>query len=112
VSNFEVELGLGLNIMAQAIIGPRTRIGDGVLINSGSHVHHDVSIGNYSEISPMASVLGGSCIEEEARIGTGAIILPGIKVGASATVGAGAVVDRNVEAGDIVVGIPARSTKK
>ena len=41
-------------------------------------------------------------------IGTGAIILPRVRVGDGATVGAGAVVTRDVPPGVTVVGNPAR----
>lgn len=47
-------------------------------------------------------------IEPEVFIGVGAIILPGVVVGQGAVVGAGAVVSKAVEAGTIVVGVPAR----
>lgn len=47
-------------------------------------------------------------IESRAFVGVGAIILPGVTIGRAATVGAGAVVTHSVEAGTIVVGVPAR----
>jgi acetyltransferase-like isoleucine patch superfamily enzyme len=47
-------------------------------------------------------------IEDDAWIGAGAIVLPGVTVGRGAIVGAGAVVNRDVAAGNIVAGVPAR----
>ena len=47
-------------------------------------------------------------IEEYASLGAGAVLLPGVKVGAYAMIGAGAVVTRDVEAFALVVGNPAR----
>ena len=47
-------------------------------------------------------------VECGATIGAGAIILPGVTIGSFACVGAGAVVTRDVPAGRIVVGNPAR----
>ncbi|MDQ3936725.1 MAG: N-acetyltransferase, partial [Actinomycetota bacterium] len=44
------------------------------------------------------------------RIGGGAVLLPGVEVGEDAFVGAGAVVTRDVAAGALVVGVPARPT--
>ena len=50
-------------------------------------------------------------IEEEAFVGTGAIILPGVTIGAGAVVAAGAVVNADVPAGAVVGGVPARTIK-
>jgi acetyltransferase-like isoleucine patch superfamily enzyme len=47
-------------------------------------------------------------VDDFAFIGTGAIILPRLHIGAGATVGAGAVVTRDVPSRATVVGNPAR----
>jgi maltose O-acetyltransferase len=47
-------------------------------------------------------------IEDNAWLGGGAILLPGVTVGRNAVVGAGAVVSRSVPANTVVVGNPAR----
>jgi len=53
-------------------------------------------------------LIKGPTIRRGARIGGGAILLPGIEVGEEAFVGAGAVVTKDVEARMLVVGNPAR----
>ena len=53
----------------------------------------------------------GPTIKKNAVIGAGAIILPGIIIGNNALVGAGAVVTKDVPAGSVVVGNPARIIK-
>ena len=53
-------------------------------------------------------LIKGPTIRRGARIGGGAILLPGVEIGAEAFVGAGAVVTKDVEARMIVVGNPAR----
>jgi acetyltransferase-like isoleucine patch superfamily enzyme len=50
----------------------------------------------------------GPTIRRAARIGGGAVICPGVEIGAEAFVGAGAVVVEDVPPGVVVVGNPAR----
>jgi acetyltransferase-like isoleucine patch superfamily enzyme len=50
----------------------------------------------------------GPTIRRGARVGGGAVLLPGIEVGEEAFVGAGAIVLRDVPARAVVVGSPAR----
>jgi acetyltransferase-like isoleucine patch superfamily enzyme len=47
-------------------------------------------------------------VEDDAWIGAGAVILPGVRIGQGAIVGAGAVVTRDVPPFTIVAGAPAR----
>lgn len=48
-------------------------------------------------------------IKRGSYIGSGAIILPGVVIGEESIVAAGSVVTRDVEPGDIVAGVPAKS---
>ena len=47
-------------------------------------------------------------IEDDVWIAAGAIVLPGIKIGAGSVVAAGAVVTHNVEPNTLVAGVPAK----
>jgi len=51
-------------------------------------------------------------IKQNAWIGAGATILPGVTIGENAIVAAGAVVSRDVPAKTIVAGIPAKVIKE
>jgi len=51
-------------------------------------------------------------VERGASIGSGAVILCGLTIGEGALVGAGSVVTRDVAAGTIVAGNPARLVRK
>lgn len=50
-------------------------------------------------------------IEDNVWIGAGSIILPGVKIGSMSVVAAGSVVTKDVPAGVLVAGIPARIVK-
>ena len=85
------------------------RIGSNVCINDGVEIltaSHDVADPQWRQFARAV------IIEDYAWIGSGAMILPGVTVGRGAVVGARAVVSKNVEAGTVVAGNPAKATSK
>ena len=48
---------------------------------------------------------------DDAWIGAGAVVMPGVKIGNAAVVGAGAVVTNDVAPNTTVVGVPARQVE-
>jgi acetyltransferase-like isoleucine patch superfamily enzyme len=84
-------------------IGSRVCINDDVRIFTASH---DVLDPNWNHTK------GRVFIEDYVWIGTGAMILPGVRLGKGAVIGAGSVVSKSVAPGTIVVGNPARPTTK
>jgi acetyltransferase-like isoleucine patch superfamily enzyme len=51
-------------------------------------------------------------VEQGASLGSGAVVLGSLRIGAGALVGAGAVVTRDVAPGETVVGSPARPIRR
>jgi acetyltransferase-like isoleucine patch superfamily enzyme len=55
-----------------------------------------------------ATLKRGPIVRRGARVGGGAVLLPGVEIGEEAFVGAGALVLRDVPTRTVVVGAPAR----
>ena len=81
-------------------IGDDTLIGHNVVIAT---LNHDLAPGRRADMHPAPVVIG-----RNVWIGSNATILPGVSVGDDAVVAAASVVTRDVPAGAVVVGSPAR----
>jgi sugar O-acyltransferase (sialic acid O-acetyltransferase NeuD family) len=108
VSNFDVFIGEGSNVMHKTFVSNSVRIGKGALINTGAHLHHDIEMGDFCEIAPAALLLGKAKLGSHVFVGAGAIILPGIIVGNNVLIGAGAIVTKNISDNQKVKGNPAK----
>lgn len=103
-----VSIAEGSVVAPQAAVMAGTRIGAHVLLNTGSTVSHDCSIGDFSTVSPGVHIGGGCSIGHGAFIGIGATIRDGICIGDGAVIGAGAVVIADVLECEVVAGVPAK----
>lgn len=101
-------MGPGLNLMHHTMVSLSACLGEGVLLNAGATVHHDVIVGDYCEISPGARLLGRCRLGHSCNVGSSSVILPDIIIGNNVIIGAGAVVTRNVADGSKIAGVPAR----
>jgi acetyltransferase-like isoleucine patch superfamily enzyme len=104
VVEHHVEIANGVRIHTQAFI-PEFSI-----LEEGCWIGPNVVLTNAKyPLSPgVKDHLAGPIIRKGAKIGANATILPGVVIGENALVGAGAVVARDVPAGAVVAGNPAR----
>ncbi|HEX2288336.1 MAG TPA: acyltransferase [Gaiellaceae bacterium] len=116
----DVVVGRGSLVENDTRIGARTKIQANAYVTAYSILEDDVFIApcvvttndNFMGRTEQRHALRtGPTIRRGARIGGGAVLLPGIEVGEEAFVGAGAVVVRNVPPRALVVGNPARQIR-
>ncbi len=117
-----VEIQRNARIGSNCKISSHTFVCEGVEIEDGVFVGHNVSFIN--DKYPRAAAEDGGLltdadwsvqptrVKKGASIGTGATILCGVTIGEKAIVGAGSVVTRDVPAGAVVAGNPARALRK
>lgn len=103
-------------IEGDVIVGDRVTIKSGVQLWNGLRVADDVFIGPnatfsndlYPRSREQPAQFLTTSLHQGCSVGAGAVILPGLEIGARAIVGAGAVVTRSVPPNAIVMGNPAR----
>jgi acetyltransferase-like isoleucine patch superfamily enzyme len=123
----ETRVGPFVEIQRGAVIGARCKIQSHTFICDGVEIADEVFVGHgvmfINDKSPRATTEAGmlqtdadwemvrTVVEHRASLGSGAVILGGIRIGAGALIGAGAVVTRDVPAGATVAGSPARALR-
>lgn len=85
-----------------------TTVGDDVFVAPGVLTSNDNYLGR---TEARFAAFAGPTIRDRARLGVGAVVLPGREVASEAVVGAGAVLTRDAEPARVHLGVPARPTR-
>jgi len=118
----ENKIADNVSIGASSVVEHHVHIGDNVRIHSQAFIPEETTLEAGCWIGPnvvitnaryplspgVKSTLRGATVRKNAKIGANATLLPGVVIGENALVGAGTVVTRDVPAGKVVVGNPAK----
>lgn len=105
------KLAPGVFVGANSVIGPGAALGRHVFVNRGVTIGHDTHIGAFSRIQPGSNVGGLSRIGQGVTIAIGATLIERLHIGDHAFIGAGAVAITDINAGALMVGVPAKFKK-
>lgn len=124
----KTKIGPFVEIQKNAKVGERCKISSHTFICEGVTIEDEVFVGHgvvfVNDRYPKATTESGeltteadwilrpTLVKRGASIGSGAVIMCDVTIGAKALVGAGAVVTKDVPDGMIVVGNPARVLNK
>ncbi len=131
----DVTFGHNVLVREGVIVGDRTKIGSNVVVDGSTRIGSRVSIQTGAYICTYSTIedgvfigpccvftndkyvtqkpfkLVGPTVKKGASIGANALLFPGVTVGQGAVVGSQAMVNSEVPARTIFVGIPARKIK-
>jgi UDP-2-acetamido-3-amino-2,3-dideoxy-glucuronate N-acetyltransferase len=123
----ETRVGPFVEIQRGSKVGSRCKIQSHSFLCEGVELHDEVFVGHgvlfINDKHPRATTADGrlktaddwkllrTVVEQGASLGSGAVIMGGVRIGRGALVGAGAVVTSDVPAGAVVAGVPARQLR-
>jgi sugar O-acyltransferase (sialic acid O-acetyltransferase NeuD family) len=102
------KVGPGSVLQAQCALTASVQIGAHVAIMPQVVLTHDDVLEDFVTIASGVRLSGNVRVGRGAYVGTGALVREGLTIGPGALVGMGAVVTRDIPAGEVWAGVPAR----
>lgn len=101
-------VGPGSVILAHSVLTASVDVGSHVAVMPHVTLTHDDSVEDFATIASGVGLGGGVRVSAGAYVGAGALVREYRTIGAGALVAMGAVVTRDVPAGEVWAGVPAR----
>lgn len=116
------QIGSHVSVGTLSDVQGRSAIGNYVRIHSNVFVAPDAKLEDYvwvfphvvitNDPTPPSNIMRGVTVKSFAIVAAGSVLMPGITVEGDSLIAAGAVVTKDVHAGDVVAGNPAKIVKK
>ena len=105
-------IGEGSQILANSVVAAEARIGKACIINHKVSVDHECILGDGVHLAPGSTLCGAIRVGNNVMIGAGSTVLPWLSIGDDSIIGAGSLVTRDIPAGVIAFGNPAKIIRK
>ena len=102
------DVELGANVTVDRATFGETRIQDGTKVDNQVQIAHNVTIDEHSIVIAQVGIAGSTKIGKHVMIGGQAGLIDHLTVGDRAMIAAGSGIEKNVEAGAIMSGWPAK----
>ena len=112
IVNEDVKIKAGTVVLDRVVLCSGVRVGKGVILNTGSLIDHDCSIGDFVHVAPGAVLSGGVKIGAGSILGIGCRIIQDVTVEKNCLIAAGAVVVKDCRKLGTYMGVPAKLVEK